>query len=467
VEDCFTAAGVPFDAQGSTDWKQDVAPFNTRLAYIPAAIAVPTTTKHVQDAVACGVKLGLKVSPKSGGHGYASFGLGGENGHLVVELDRMSKITVDQKTYVASIEGGSRLGHVWTELWKQGKRAISHGTCPGVGIGGHALHGGFGFSSHTRGLALDGIIGATVVLANSTVVNCSATENSDLFWALKGAGSSFGIVTTFLYDTWAPPDKLTVFSVNLPWGSVSQGVKSWTALQKFTQDDMPAKMNMRVFANSFLTQLQGLYHGPASDLQTAIAPLLTATGASLSQAQETDWSGAFTAYSNGQTVDATHPYNIQEEFFSKSLFTNALNETVMTSAVTYWLNQAKSNSRGWYIIIDMHGGKNSYIASLPKDSTSYFHRDSLFLYQFYDRSYSGAYPSNGFPFLNGWVDSFTTKLDRSQWGMYINYADPTMNRTEATSNYWRGALPRLQNIKAAVDPKEVFYFPQAIQPIAK
>lgn len=136
----------------------------------------------------------------------------------------------------------------------------------------------------------------------------------------------------------------------------------------------------------------------------------------------------------------------------------------MTSAVTYWLEQGRKNSRAWYIIIDMHGGKNSYISSLPKDSTSYYFRDSLWLYQFYDRSF-GKYPTNGFSFLNGWVDAFTTKLDRSQWGMYINYADPTMDRAEATRNYWGAALPRLRTIKAAVDPKEVFYFPQGIEPL--
>jgi FAD/FMN-containing dehydrogenase len=63
-----------------------------------------------------------------------------------------------------------------------------------VGVGGHALHGGYGVSSHTKGLALDWMVGATIVLANSSVVNVSATENPDLFWAIRGAGSSMGIV---------------------------------------------------------------------------------------------------------------------------------------------------------------------------------------------------------------------------------------------------------------------------------
>lgn len=130
--DCLTTSGVPVDGKGTDDWRQDVAPFNNRLAYKPVSIAVPATTEHIRDAVVCANKVGgIKVSAKCGGHSYASFGLGGEDGHLVLELDRMSKVTVDPKTNVASVQGGSRLGHVAAEIYAQGKRAISHGTCPG------------------------------------------------------------------------------------------------------------------------------------------------------------------------------------------------------------------------------------------------------------------------------------------------------------------------------------------------
>jgi FAD/FMN-containing dehydrogenase len=131
IDDCLSSAGVPTDARGSTAWSQDVAPFNTRLPYTPIAIVVPSTVAHVQAAVSCAAKVGVKVNPKSGGHSYASFGLGGENGHLVVELDRLNTVTVDSTTKMATIQAGARLGHVATALNQQGSRAISHGTCPG------------------------------------------------------------------------------------------------------------------------------------------------------------------------------------------------------------------------------------------------------------------------------------------------------------------------------------------------
>ena len=131
LADCLAKASVPIDAHGSSDWKLDVSPFNLRLNFTPVAIAAPTTAKHVQDAVACASQLGIKANAKCGGHSYASFGLGGEDGHLIIEMDRMNKVVLDNSTGIATVEGGSRLGHVALELYNQGKRGFSHGTCPG------------------------------------------------------------------------------------------------------------------------------------------------------------------------------------------------------------------------------------------------------------------------------------------------------------------------------------------------
>jgi FAD/FMN-containing dehydrogenase len=129
--DCLEKSGVPTDSFGTDDWRLDVAPFNLQLNYTPVAIAVPNNIKHIQDAVACAAKLGVKANAKGGGHSYASFGLGGEDGHLTIEMDRMNTVQLNIDTGIASVEGGSRLGHVASELYAQGKRAFSHGTCPG------------------------------------------------------------------------------------------------------------------------------------------------------------------------------------------------------------------------------------------------------------------------------------------------------------------------------------------------
>ena len=130
IEQCLIAAGVPIDVKGSVDWTRDAAPFNIRVPYTPVAISVPLTTEHIQKSVVCGKQLGIKVTAKSGGHSYASLGLGGEDGHLVVQLDRMYNVSLAEGN-IAVVQPGTRLGHLATELFEKHGRAIAHGTCPG------------------------------------------------------------------------------------------------------------------------------------------------------------------------------------------------------------------------------------------------------------------------------------------------------------------------------------------------
>lgn len=117
---------------------------------------------------------------------------------------------------IATVGGGVRLGNLAQGVWDQGKRALSHGTCPGVGIGGHFTHGGYGHTSRNWGLALDHIVAADVVLADGSLVHATSTESPDIFWAIRGAADSFGIVTNFYLKTHAAPEAVTYFSFQ--WG---------------------------------------------------------------------------------------------------------------------------------------------------------------------------------------------------------------------------------------------------------
>lgn len=235
---------VPFISAQSPTWAADTTAYNLRIPATPALLVNARIVKHVQDAVDCGVAVGLKVSARSGGHSYTSLGLGGENGHLVVDLTHMNSISVNANTHVATIGAGARLGDVARELFDNDGRAIPHGSCPAVGLSGHILHGGYGWASHSHGLTLDWMIGAEVVLADGTHVHCSQSENSDLFWALRGAGSNFGIVTSYELSTFAAPVVSIPFRVSLNWVAEHQKMDGVTALVEFARD-MPADLNMR------------------------------------------------------------------------------------------------------------------------------------------------------------------------------------------------------------------------------
>ena len=157
----------------------------------------------------------------------------------------------------------------------------------------------------------------------------------------------------------------------------------------------------------------------------------------------------------------------QVTFYAKSLQLQDLNGTALNNFVKYWASNAKTaaGGRDWWFQMDVHGGKNSAIAKVASDATAYGHRNKLFLIQFYDRvkGNNAKYPDNGYDFLDAWVDTTIAPI-KEDWGMYYNYADVRMSKDDALWNYWGENAWRLQDIKALVDPNNVFYNPISIEP---
>lgn len=332
-----------------------------------------------------------------------------------------------------------------------------------VGVGGLALHGGYGLISRSKGLTLDNILEAQVVLANSSVVTASPTQNPDLFWALRGAGAAFGIVTNFKFKTFTAPDNNIVFQYFVSPSSASQLSTILTALQDFTRNSQPPELNMRLFLSGFTT-FSGVYYGSRADYDKIMNPLLNKMGigsggfASISQ---NNWLNTLTSFSNGP-LEQAKVYDTHETFFSKSLMPDYLPPAAIDALSKYWDANARSNSRSWYLLFDSHGGKNSAITNVSDDATAYAHRNATFKMQFYDRVNSGNYDPAWFPFLNGWVKSITDAVPDKNYGMYINYADTSLSKDEAHSHYWLTHYEKLSALKQTWDPKKVFEGPQLV-----
>lgn len=96
VTDCLTAKNVTYADQNSANWTALSTPYNLRLVYEPAVIMIPETPDQVSEAVGCAVAAGLKVQAKGGGHSYASFSSGGQNGSAIIEMEKFDFIDVDQ-----------------------------------------------------------------------------------------------------------------------------------------------------------------------------------------------------------------------------------------------------------------------------------------------------------------------------------------------------------------------------------
>lgn len=246
VADCLTSKNVPYSVTTSSNWNSLVTPYNLRLTYQPAVITLPTTSQHVSDSVTCAATYGLKVQAKSGGHSYASFSSGGQNGSLIVNLQGFQAISVDGATGIATVGGGVRLGNMALGIYNQGKRALPHGTCPGVGIGGHFTHGGYGHASRAWGLALDTIVGLDVVLANGTQIHASSTQYPEIYFAMRGAADMFGIITSFYLQTKPAPTTIINFSVAIPavYNNISNLTNAFLGLQKLVANPAYIQSNI-------------------------------------------------------------------------------------------------------------------------------------------------------------------------------------------------------------------------------
>jgi FAD/FMN-containing dehydrogenase len=163
-------------------------------------------------------------------------------------------------------------------------------------------------SSHKYGLATDWIIGMTVVLANGTIARCNAKDNSDLFWALRGAGSNFGIVASYEFATFAAPAQVTYFNMPARWNATT-APGYLTAVENYTKTVMPAELTMRMSGSSFSHSFEGMFFGDVAGLKAALKPLQDKTDLVLGTAVNTTWMKAFEHYANAKT-DPTTPYSM-------------------------------------------------------------------------------------------------------------------------------------------------------------
>lgn len=168
--------------------------WNGLAARTPGLIARCLDISDVQDAVRTASEIGILTAVRCGGHSLAGFSTC--DGGMVIDLSRMRRVMVDADARRAHIAGGCLLGLIDTATQKAGL-VFPSGVVSHTGASGLILGGGTGWLTRRFGLSCDNVEGFTVVTADSSVVRANSTENMDLFWALRGGGGNFGVVTEF------------------------------------------------------------------------------------------------------------------------------------------------------------------------------------------------------------------------------------------------------------------------------
>ncbi|KAJ6260508.1 Xylooligosaccharide oxidase [Drechslerella dactyloides] len=473
-EDCLKAADVPTVLQSTPNFAALALPMNTRMKTKPAVITIPTTAQHVSSTVKCASQFKLKVTPKSGGHAYNAQGLG--DGAVVIDLQRFQDVVYDPKTQLARVGGGVRLGNMAQKLYDQGKRGIPHGTCPDVGVGGHSA-GGFGWSSRQWGLTVDQMVEVEVVTADGAIRRVNKDCESDLFWALRGAAPSFGVITNFWFKTYEAPENIVTYSYKFT-GSVDVLSSAFFEIQKFAET-LPKEVGMLVdfLENGSGFRVYGAYYNKTLEqFNCLFNPLLQKlpNPGSSAEVKVRGWIDTLVYAAEGNVTTIVVPEtgsNLHAPFYAKSVLTSEdspLTLEAIKRVFTFATTQGRAaTEKGlpWQVLLIFSGGRDSALNNKALLSESSFAQRNTFwswgLFSFIGNLNEQS-NKDSISFLN----DFDRTLRRPGDAAYVNAHDSEYTREESHRLVYGSQYQKLSVVKKKWDQNQVFWYPQSIDPAA-
>lgn len=216
--------------------------WNGMVARRPGLIARCADVHDVQIAIRIAANTGILTAVRCGGHSLAGFSTC--DGGLVIDLSRMREVTVDPEARRARVAGGALLGSIDSVTQKAGL-VFPSGVVSHTGASGLILGGGTGWLTRRFGLSCDNVEGFTLVTADGSIVHADARENEDLFWALRGGGGNFGVVTEF--ELKLHPLTSVVLAEGLtPEGQIPQLLESWRDFMPEAPFDLKWNLDLRL-----------------------------------------------------------------------------------------------------------------------------------------------------------------------------------------------------------------------------
>ena len=452
---------------GQSSYAAAAAVWNPRLSIQPRAIAFCRSIDDVRAVVRFASERGWPLSARSGRHSFEGYC---NCTGIVADVSQIDSIRVGSDRTRVTIGAGASNLQVFEQLVLGQGLGISTGSCPSVGIAGLALGGGLSRGTRQRGMLVDDMLEARVVLPDGRYVKTSTRERPDLFWGLRGAGGgNFGIVTSLTFRTHSTPGVFE-YSVTYPWSYAAQGMDQWQRFAPFA----PRQLSSSTY---FMTRVRepsgeyklkatsgGLWYGSQADLEALIEPLRPGATAvdvkatSYVQAWKPDdcevGPGNQVTCSTLPVYDAAYPNYQKSDYFNEFIPPAGLEALVYR--VAQWPGGPGAYEGGVHIEAT---GPTSRVNAIRPDTTSFVHRNSLYhccYVNFWGQARSQ--PANV-----AWVDDIYSAMRPYASGQaYQNYIDGELKNWR--SAYYGSNWDRLRRVKRKYDPQNLLAFRQGIKP---
>jgi FAD/FMN-containing dehydrogenase len=410
----------------------------------PSIIARCSGTADVVRAIAFAREHDLTIAVRGGGHGVA--GRATCDDGLVVDLSPMRGIRVDPSARTARAQAGVLWGELDRETQLFGL-ATTGGAVSTTGIAGLTLAGGFGWLMRKHGMVIDNLLSVDLVTADGRCVTVSENEHADLFWALRGAGANFGVVTSFEYRLHPVGPMLLGGMVVHPLANARAALELYRRFTAEAPDEVASYAGLLTTPDGMkVLALAAAYIGPVEEGEKALEPL-RAFGPPVADLF------APTAYVAHQTLfDASFPAGRRD--YEKSTFITDLDETAIEALVGGMECAPSPHS---LIIVEHHGGA---VRRVPEDATAFRHRAPE-----YNVTVPGGWAEPSDDDANiAWVRDVVHALGPVSTGTYYANYQAELDRAEPVEAAWGANYARLAALKAEYDPANVFRLNHNIVP---
>lgn len=423
------------------------------FSHHPLVIAFAQNTQDVVNALTWARQNDVALRVRSGRHsleGWSNVDKG-----IVIDISELKSVHIDSDARIATVGSGLDQLEAVTTLAQQ-DLAVTTGTEGSVGLAGATLGGGFGFLTRWLGMACDNLVGAEIVIPSGAecaeVITADLHRNSDLLWALRGAGNgNFGIVTSLTYKV--APLKSVAY-VQATWsglGNLEKVFDTWQRTAPFADDRLGTQLEIR---KSQILLFAVLAEGTPAEAEQMLARIL-AVDSPVVRTQEGNWGDIYAGF---QIPTANEPANWR--FFSQ--FTRKPFPTAAIDVISSYMQTAPTNDSNFFT--QAFGGA---VRKSPPGGTAFPHRDALF----YSEPGAGwgsrgsGHPGGRDPLTpqaQAWIAEFSQALRPYVNGAYVNV--PNLGMQDWETAYWGTNFDRLREIKAKYDPANVFQYEQSIRP---